>query len=96
MLFTRDRRLPDAREDGVEVMNVNYSFDERIEDGMCAGIAMDGRTSRVQRSCSSGCMAFLVRELPAATASFVLTSPRSTWDNESADASGRPRCLPRL
>ena len=29
------------REDGVEIMNVNYSFDERIEDGMYAGIAMD-------------------------------------------------------
>ena len=29
------------RADGVEIMNVNYSFDERIEDGMYAGIGMD-------------------------------------------------------
>jgi hypothetical protein len=29
------------REDGVEIMNVNYSYDERVEDGMYAGIAMD-------------------------------------------------------
>lgn len=29
------------REDGVEVMNVNYTYDERVEDGMYAGIAMD-------------------------------------------------------
>jgi hypothetical protein len=30
-----------TREDGVEVMNVNYTYDERVEDGMYAGIAMD-------------------------------------------------------
>jgi len=29
------------RDDGVEVMNVNYSYDERIEDGMYAGIALE-------------------------------------------------------
>jgi pyruvate/2-oxoglutarate dehydrogenase complex dihydrolipoamide acyltransferase (E2) component len=29
------------REDGVEIMNVNYSYDERIEDGMYGGIAMN-------------------------------------------------------
>ena len=29
------------RADGVEIMNVNYSYDERIEDGMYAGFAMD-------------------------------------------------------
>lgn len=29
------------RADGVQIMNVNYSYDERVEDGMYAGIAMD-------------------------------------------------------
>ena len=29
------------RADGVEIMNVNYSYDERVEDGMYAGFAMD-------------------------------------------------------
>ncbi len=30
-----------TREDGVEIMNVNYTYDERVEDGLYAGIAME-------------------------------------------------------
>jgi hypothetical protein len=29
------------RADGVQIMNVNYTYDERVEDGMYAGITMD-------------------------------------------------------
>jgi hypothetical protein len=36
------------REDGVEIMNVNYSYDERIEDGMYAGIAMDNLKAKLE------------------------------------------------
>ena len=36
------------REDGVEIMNVNYSYDERIEDGMYAGIAMDRLKAKLE------------------------------------------------
>lgn len=37
------------REDGVEVMNVNYSYDERVEDGMYAGIAMDSLKENLEK-----------------------------------------------
>lgn len=37
-----------TREDGVEVMNVNYTYDERIEDGMYAGIAMDQLKRKIE------------------------------------------------
>jgi len=36
------------RDDGVEIMNVNYSYDERIEDGMYAGFAMDRVKEKIE------------------------------------------------
>lgn len=36
------------RDDGVEIMNVNYTYDERVEDGMYAGIAMGRLKERLE------------------------------------------------
>ena len=36
------------RDDGVEIMNVNYTYDERVEDGMYAGIAMDRLKAKLE------------------------------------------------
>ena len=36
------------RADGVQIMNVNYTYDERIEDGMYAGITMDRLKEKIE------------------------------------------------
>ena len=37
-----------ARPDGAQVMNVKYSYDERIEDGLYAAIAIEGIKARLE------------------------------------------------
>ena len=36
------------RHDGVKVMTCRYTYDERIEDGLYAGITLDGIKERVE------------------------------------------------
>ncbi len=36
------------RADGVEVMNVDYTYDERVEDGLYAGITLEQLTGRLE------------------------------------------------
>jgi len=37
-----------TRPDGVQVVDVKYSYDERVEDGLYAAITMDGIRERLE------------------------------------------------